>query len=74
MGTLLGSRLVTFMKSVYVYTEGQIISNLGNETWCDAHRFECGALRDVMHMGLEVALNLNVADWYRETEACASTA
>jgi hypothetical protein len=59
MGTMLGPKLISFVREVYTYTEGQVISNLGNETWCNAHAVRCHGLREVMHMGLEVALNLS---------------
>ena len=59
MGTLLGDRMTTFFNEVYHYTEGQVISNLGNETWCGEHPIRCEGLREVMHMGLQAALNLS---------------
>ena len=49
----------TVLEQVYEYTEGQVISNLANVTWCHAHPVRCHGLREVMHMGLEVALNLS---------------
>ena len=81
MGTLLGPKLISFFSEVYTYTEGQVIANLGNETWCRNHVIRCQGLREVrsrplsphffaefaltfcfeqvMHMGLNVALNLS---------------
>jgi isopenicillin-N N-acyltransferase like protein len=59
MGKLLGPKLTSFFNEVYQYTEGQIITNLANVTWCHEHPVRCHGLRDVMHMGLQVALNLS---------------
>ena len=64
MGQLLGPKVVKFIRDTYVYTEGQVVANLANVTWCAAHRLQCVALRGVMKAGLSAALDLS----YRVTE------
>jgi isopenicillin-N N-acyltransferase like protein len=65
MGTLLGPKFPSFVAEVYRYVEAQVISNLGNATWCTAHILECAGLREVMKLGLSAALELS----YRRTAA-----
>ena len=51
MGQLLGPKLPAFINQVYAYTEGQIIAKAANNT----------ILRDIVRMGIDVALNLSYA-------------
>ena len=60
-GQLLGDKFHDFIKDVYTYTEGQIVANANNQTWCDEHRVACPALREVLKLGLTAALDLSYA-------------
>ena len=60
MAQLLGpQKLATFVRHIFEYTEGQVISNLANQTWCSQHRVSCAALREVTKLGLTAALDLS---------------
>ena len=59
MGQLLKEKMIKFIPEVYHYTEGQIIANLGNQTWCNMHALRCFGLREVMKLGLTAALDLS---------------
>jgi isopenicillin-N N-acyltransferase-like protein len=66
MGALLGvDRFAAFIRGVYTYTEGQIVADAGNATWCAAHAFRCAALRGALKVGLSAALDLS----YERTKA-----
>ena len=51
MGQLLGPKLDAFITEVYHYTEGQILQNLGNTSWCGQHVVRCAGLRALASRG-----------------------
>lgn len=63
MGQLLGPKFAQFIREIYTYTESQIVSNLGNATWCGQHPIQCTVFREVMKLGITAALDLS----YRRT-------
>lgn len=59
MGQLLGPKLPAIVTKATHYMESQVITQLGNQTWCSQHTVQCAGLRWVAEKGLDVGLELS---------------